>query len=159
MKYCPTCKENKDLNSFSKNSKRKDGLDWQCKNCFKIKYINNKLTINSKNKVYYTNNKKSILEKQKSWRKNNIKSILLRNRARRLKLSKYLRISQKQINNLIERYNYCCYYCKCNLVKTHMDHYIPLSRGGDHIIENIVPSCNICNLSKGSKLISEWKKE
>jgi 5-methylcytosine-specific restriction endonuclease McrA len=158
MKFCPTCKLSKDISCFSKNSKRKDLLDWQCKLCFKNKYILNKNKINLKNQEYYTNNKKSVLEKQKVWRSKNLQSILLRNRARRIKLSKYLRISQKEINNLIARYNYCCYYCRKNLVKMHMDHYIPLSKGGDHIIENIVPSCNKCNLSKGSKLISEWKK-
>lgn len=36
-----------------------------------------------------------------------------------------------------------------------MDHVIPLSRGGDHSIDNIVPSCFSCNASKGNKLLSE----
>jgi len=158
MKFCPTCKETKEASCFSKNKKKKDLLDWQCKDCFKKKYLLNKYKINYKNYLYYTNNKQLILEKQKIWRSKNKKSILLRNRARRLKLSKYSIIKQKDINNLIIKHNNCCFYCKQILISVHMDHIVPLCKGGEHKIENLVPSCKKCNLSKGSKLITEWIK-
>ena len=38
----------------------------------------------------------------------------------------------------------------------HVDHLIPLSRGGSNSPENIVISCPSCNLSKGAKLPQEW---
>lgn len=37
----------------------------------------------------------------------------------------------------------------------HFDHVIPVSRGGSHVQENILPSHTICNLRKGTKLMSE----
>lgn len=51
-----------------------------------------------------------------------------------------------------------CYYCGCKLDKYHVDHVIPLSRGGSDGAENKVLACPDCNLSKGSKLPSEWAK-
>lgn len=48
-----------------------------------------------------------------------------------------------------------CVYCGAK--SEHMDHVIPLARGGDHNIDNLVPACAKCNLSKGSKLPAiEW---
>lgn len=38
----------------------------------------------------------------------------------------------------------------------HVDHLIPLDRGGKHDASNIVISCPRCNLSKGKKLTQEW---
>ncbi len=48
-----------------------------------------------------------------------------------------------------------CVYC--GEPSEHADHVIPLSRGGTHDIDNLVPACSKCNLSKGSKLPAvEW---
>lgn len=61
----------------------------------------------------------------------------------------------------IER-QYCsqkgkCWHCGKPLNnKFHVDHLIPLSRGGTDFSNNIVCSCSECNLSKNNKLCSEW---
>jgi 5-methylcytosine-specific restriction endonuclease McrA len=39
------------------------------------------------------------------------------------------------------------------------DHVVPLARGGLHCRDNLVPACSPCNKSKGSRLLSEWKRE
>jgi hypothetical protein len=45
-----------------------------------------------------------------------------------------------------------CYWCGKKLnEKYHYDHYIPLSKGGDNSINNIVISCSFCNHSKHAK--------
>jgi len=50
-----------------------------------------------------------------------------------------------------------CWWCGSNLGnKWHVDHVIPLSRGGKNDPSNIVITCPRCNLSKGSKLPHEW---
>lgn len=48
-----------------------------------------------------------------------------------------------------------CQYCQCDLPERgwHLDHVLPLSRGGNHLRSNVVASCAKCNLSKGNKLI------
>lgn len=54
-----------------------------------------------------------------------------------------------------------CYWCGDALKtqgeeKFHVDHLIPLSRGGTNGRENIVCSCSFCNLSRHNKLPHEW---
>jgi 5-methylcytosine-specific restriction endonuclease McrA len=46
---------------------------------------------------------------------------------------------------ILELHGNVCYYCRSSNVKLTMDHYIPLSKGGEHIPENIVPACARCN--------------
>lgn len=51
-----------------------------------------------------------------------------------------------------------CWWCGAKIIEDnfHVDHLIPLSRGGAHDVRNIVVSCPTCNLSKGAKLPQEW---
>ena len=46
-----------------------------------------------------------------------------------------------------------CYWCGINLKgkATHIDHYIPISKGGEHTLSNLVASCDKCNLIKHAK--------
>lgn len=50
-----------------------------------------------------------------------------------------------------------CFWCDRVLGEAfHIDHLIPISRGGTNGPENIVAACAPCNLSKGAKLPLEW---
>jgi len=50
-----------------------------------------------------------------------------------------------------------CHWCGCDCTgRVEFDHVMPMCRGGDHLPENIVPSCKQCNLSKGTKTPEEW---
>ena len=51
-----------------------------------------------------------------------------------------------------------CYYCQCKLTEYHVEHIVPLSRGGSDHPDNKVLACPSCNLSKQDKLPSEWLK-
>lgn len=52
-----------------------------------------------------------------------------------------------------------CYYCGGKTAEMHLDHVVPLARGGRNAIGNLVLSCASCNLSKSDKLLIEWKSE
>lgn len=41
----------------------------------------------------------------------------------------------------------------------HVDHIVPLSRGGRHAVDNLCCSCFDCNVRKGNKLPDEWLAE
>lgn len=50
-----------------------------------------------------------------------------------------------------------CYYCQKKVGKTyHVDHVIPLSRGGSNDPSNLVIACTVCNARKYNKLPHEW---
>lgn len=64
-------------------------------------------------------------------------------------------ISVAEWDALVAATNGCCAYCGRRRTLT-MDHLVPLTRGGHHVFENIVPACQSCNSSKGKKLPAEW---
>lgn len=68
------------------------------------------------------------------------------------------RVSRKRI---IEKYGMVCHLCGGEILSRsdlHMDHVIPLARGGAHIEENIRPAHAECNVRKGAKLLSELRE-
>lgn len=51
-----------------------------------------------------------------------------------------------------------CYLCgKLLDGEVHLDHIIPLARGGAHSQDNLAPTHATCNLRKGDRLLSELK--
>ncbi|MFF3928267.1 HNH endonuclease [Streptomyces hirsutus] len=68
-------------------------------------------------------------------------------------------IASKDWRKLVRHYRHRCTYCGGNDGGIHMDHVVPLSRGGRHAIGNVLPACQGCNLSKGAKLVAEWKRD
>jgi 5-methylcytosine-specific restriction endonuclease McrA len=48
-----------------------------------------------------------------------------------------------------------CFYCGGQ--SAHIDHVIPISKGGQHSIGNLVAACAFCNISKNDRFIMEWK--
>ena len=51
-----------------------------------------------------------------------------------------------------------CFYCG-EVLPLGPDHVVPLSKGGGNGIENIVPSCAICNKRKGTRSFDEFVEE
>lgn len=69
------------------------------------------------------------------------------------------KINASQLSNLFAQHSYSCYYCgfqSINLTEMTIDHVVPLSKGGDNHIRNIVPCCSKCNTRKRSRSESEY---
>lgn len=63
-------------------------------------------------------------------------------------------IAQELRREVMERDWYVCRYCRrIGDYNIHIDHVIPVSRGGLDTIDNLVTACEACNLAKGDKLI------
>lgn len=62
------------------------------------------------------------------------------------------------IKLLLKSQKHQCWWCSVKLVGKdyHIDHRIPLSRGGSNAPENLCITCPSCNLSKNNKLPQEW---
>ena len=66
----------------------------------------------------------------------------------------------QQLREQYERQKHKCYYCgeKVAWDECHIDHVIPISRGGSNDISNLVITCSVCNLEKHNKFPWEFSK-
>jgi 5-methylcytosine-specific restriction endonuclease McrA len=72
-----------------------------------------------------------------------------------------LEILQQIYEDNIKRYGtLTCYLClhPTPFGKDHLEHKIPLSRGGKDERDNLDIACQHCNLSKGNKTVEEFKQ-
>lgn len=67
--------------------------------------------------------------------------------------------SQKQKIEILSKTNCKCAYCGIELYKTkfHVEHLIPLSKGGSNDMENLFPSCGSCNSVKASNTLERFR--
>jgi len=134
-------------------------------------YEKNKPHHSSQHRAWYLANRENVIEHQRAyylanrmryraWReawalanKNALKVI----RSRRVN-NKYVqalhRITEEMLLGRLAVFGYACAYC--GGPHEHWDHVKPLSKGGSHMIGNLRPSCQACNLRKGSKLPGHW---
>jgi 5-methylcytosine-specific restriction endonuclease McrA len=130
----------------------------------------NFIALNAKKKIYVEDNKTAHLKRQNIWYEKNKDSVknrislykkehpeqyqMYNNRRAARKKTSIIEIFTHQ--DIINRYGNQCFYC--GELFTHIDHYMPLSRGGAHTLENVRPSCAHCNLTKSNKLPEEFIK-
>lgn len=76
---------------------------------------------------------------------------------RRARSRQSVQHARKDLARLINKSNFYCTYCGIKDMNGHVDHVVPLSRGGSNGIGNLVWSCAPCNLSKSNKFITEWR--
>lgn len=65
-------------------------------------------------------------------------------------------VSDRDWRRLCQRHGGRCYYCGSVKPLT-MDHVVPVSRGGQHSIGNLLPACGPCNATKHHRTIMEWR--
>lgn len=67
------------------------------------------------------------------------------------------KFTKQDIQNIYQKQEGLCYWCKKDLNNIyHIDHYIPLSRGGSNFPDNIVLACPHCNIARNNKLPEEF---
>jgi 5-methylcytosine-specific restriction endonuclease McrA len=69
-----------------------------------------------------------------------------------------LQVKGKQINARFAQFGHCCAYCGAT-GDLHIEHVVPISFGGTHVLSNIVPACKNCNFSKASKDAESWYRQ
>jgi 5-methylcytosine-specific restriction endonuclease McrA len=107
-----------------------------------------------KQKEWEKNNREFLYEYHKEYRKNNKDRIYARvNHRRALKKASPGQYTAEEANAILEAQRHRCANCKADLRKVarHIDHIIPLSRGGSNDKSNIQWLCKPCNLSKHAK--------
>lgn len=118
--------------------------------------IKNKEKICEYLRIHYENNKEAIAKNNKQYRKEHIEAHRINNQ-RRKSLKKQLpsTLTEQQWANIKLHFNNSCAYCGKESILT-QEHFIALSKGGEYSFNNIIPSCQSCNSSKGNKDFFIW---
>lgn len=143
--------------------------------CAKAKYWSNPEESRSKNrkknkqrteyyKAYAKKNKDKIRDRLKNWRQTpKAKSLNLHTQAaRRARIKKATIGSLDEIKkyylDVRDRLVVNCFYCSASIMgkDAHIDHIVPITRGGAHTTDNFCIACAHCNLSKNDKTPDEW---
>jgi 5-methylcytosine-specific restriction endonuclease McrA len=64
-------------------------------------------------------------------------------------------VTKKAWAEILEYHDHRCAYCLEKSDELTLDHVIAISRGGEHVPENIVPACRACNSKKCDRPI--WR--
>ncbi len=130
----------------------------------KLEYDQNYRTLNldrlrMRTRVYTSNNLQKIQDQTRKYRNSEIGKLIRKNsnikRKRRLK-------GQLSLSELLDfqKQSTHCSYCNIPLpAKWHIDHIIPISKGGEHILSNICASCPTCNLQKGTLMPDVFRQK
>lgn len=174
MKFCSVCESiyPNTLEFFPSDSQRKDGLSFYCKICTnnanrknynpkkkKEYYDKNVEHIRDKNRRYYILNKDKIINRDRTYKQSDrgkamIKATRQKRRALSRKLLSYL--TTEQWLEKLSAFKYKCAYCGCEHDNLTVDHFVPVSKGGELSISNVIPCCPNCNSSKNKYDFFEW---
>jgi 5-methylcytosine-specific restriction endonuclease McrA len=114
----------------------------------------NKDRVNAASRLYRANNPEKVSDIKKAQAIRDPESARNRSARRRARIANNggFQVTTKEIARLLREP--CAY---CGAVAQHIDHVVPIARGGAHSIGNLVGACSSCNLRKGSKFLSVWR--
>jgi 5-methylcytosine-specific restriction endonuclease McrA len=172
MKKCSKCGNVLPLTSFYKAKEMKSGYRSNCKKCDlvynrtrpvriktepqrlrKNKYMRLHLAEKRANDSNYLENKRARDRQYRMTDKGKASSI--RSKANRRKHIGHHILSGGDWNIILRIFGNMCVYCGSGEEIT-ADHFIPISKGGQTTLDNIVPACHSCNSSKQDKNPKEW---
>lgn len=108
----------------------------------------------AKARAWYAVNKERQAKTVKLWMEAHREAInIIQARRRAKKRSVLNTLTLEEWLQTLEVFNHACGYCLRTDLPLTMDHVEPISHGGPHTIENIVPACKSCNCSKNNRSI------
>jgi hypothetical protein len=124
----------------------------------RLNHAKNQERDNQLNRDWYAKNKDMHRETWRQWRRNNREQArACVNRYRARKASAPGSYSADDVKRQYVAQRGRCWWCGKKVGTTyHIDHVIPLRRGGTNYPDNIVIACPPCNSAKRDKLPQEW---
>ena len=177
MRTCRTCGSNKSPSDYHRDRSRKDGLCSDCKECkkalsrayYQANHARELARARAKQaahpdyakyqqqKMYRwraanrERDRETAKKSMRIWRESHPELARAKWHARRAQVKSSPAIARRITALLKEP----CAYCGAT-ENMSIDHVIPLSRGGMHTEDNLLPACRSCNSSKGQKQLDEW---
>lgn len=155
LKRCGDCKEVLPHADFHKNTRTWDKLMSYCRACD-----------SKRSAAYYEANCDKVLERQREYDSTRREADPLWNRIHRGAVRarkagcEVIPFTSDELLAYWESNGIAadkCVYCGGEF--EHTDHAIPLSRGGSHSVDNVVPACSKCNKAKGNRTAEEYLSE
>lgn len=171
-KYNKSYREINDKNIKEYRVLRRDiDKEWREKNSDSIKirkrvyYLKNKELILYKNKLRYQKTDLEVFRRNgKKYRqtdKGKLTHILTEQKRRALKKElshDFTKKDWEEVRNFFRNSDNVlhCAYCDKQIIKAHQEHIIPVTNQGGYTRNNIIPSCQSCNCSKGDQDMEAW---
>ena len=136
-KLCPSCGSRKQIKEFYKDSSTADGFSSHCGLC--------------KRKYQVSRYEKSAREIKHKAKLSKVKNFT----------PEICDFTVEEWESLLDAHKGRCAYCN-KQEKLVEEHIVPLRRGGDHTLTNILPACVSCNSKKKSRTALEfflWQME
>lgn len=162
--------------NFSKDKTKKDGFRTICRRCTaatrRERYArdpesrkriqewnetwrqrNREADLDAK-RAYYAENKQEHYERVMRWRDRNPsvwRAISITHERKRRNATRN-GVGVRVMSKWIRAQPKSCFYCQSECGNDfHVDHFVPLSKGGAHVLTNFRIACPACNLSKGAR--------
>ena len=143
-KFCVgSCRDWRPLEKFSSHATCAGGRRNTCTTC--------------EGRIAYASNPERTIASVRAYQKRNPEKVRAHQHnahVRRRVLIGSCVVTTKDLKALRDLFGDLCVYCGDHADT--LDHVVPLTRGGEHSISNLVPACRPCNSSKHDKLLSEW---
>ena len=114
----------------------------------------NKERILERSRVYAQNNREAVSARARAWSKANPekRSVISKNYSHRRRTKEKRGVSTADLLAWEMSAKKVCYWCGVKCADSyHIDHYVPLSKDGEHELSNLVIACPPCNLRKSAK--------
>lgn len=116
----------------------------------------NKDVIAERKRKHVENNRERYAKYYLEWARNNPDKCKAKRHRREARLKQLpYNFTEEDWERTLIHFNNSCAYCGKQEVLEH-EHFIPLSKGGEYTVNNIIPACVSCNCSKGNRDFFEW---
>jgi len=154
---CCTCKEEKTVNLFYPSKHTPSGYTRECNDCIKRRSSEWQKLRKDHRKKYlaerYQRQKETIKSRVAKWKKENKESVSASNAKRRRRVIEGIESSSLVKTVVKSFYSFSRDLELITGKKHHVDHVIPLSKGGLHVPWNLQVITATENLKKGSSLV------
>lgn len=120
----------------------------------KLYYRENKERIIERGRAYYEEHKEQQMRRAAEWQERNkdAVSLIKKSYKYRRRAKEQSGASASELRRWERQAKKVCYWCGADCKSGfHIDHYVPLSKGGRHEVDNLVIACMTCNVRKNAK--------